>query len=66
MEKWRKGIYKWKEGGEYEGEYRDNIRERKGIFRWKNGIIFEGNFFDGKPEGQGLMEIKNKKVNVMY
>ena len=50
MEKWRKGIYKWKEGGEYEGEYRDNIREGKGIFRWKNGIIFEGNFVDGKPE----------------
>ena len=61
-----KGLYKWKEGSEYEGEYNNNIREGKGIFRWKNGIEFEGNFLDGKPEGKGVMKSKDKEINVEY
>ena len=63
-----KGVYKWKEGSEYEGGYKNNLRDGKGIFKWKNGVIFEGNFIHGKPEGKGEMRntINNKKIEVEY
>ena len=41
------GIYKWPDGTEYIGEYKNTIREGKGMFKWKNGVIFEGNFING-------------------
>ena len=61
-----KGIYKWPDGTEYIGDYKDDIREGKGIFKWKNGIMFEGNFVKGKPEGKGEMKYKNNKIEVEY
>ena len=35
------GIYKWKSGNIYEGEWKDNKYNGKGIYKWKNGNILE-------------------------
>ena len=61
-----KGLYKWPEGSQFEGEYKDNLREGKGKFTWKNGICFEGYFSNGKPCGKGKMIYENKSIDVEY
>ena len=53
-------------GGEYIGEYFDNIKEGKGIFKWPNGRVFEGPFAQGNPHGVGLVTIDGKISEVEF
>lgn len=61
-----KGIYKWPDGGEYLGEYINNIKEGFGKFKWPNGKEFEGYFHDGKPHGNGFMYVNTEKFEVEF
>lgn len=61
-----RGKYKWPDGGEYEGEYRNNIKEGIGRFKWSNGKIFEGPFRNGKPHGVGKLIISNVSYEVEF
>ena len=61
-----KGLYKWPDGGEYYGDYVDNIKEGYGIFKWVNGKIYEGEFKGGKPCGNGKLRTATKEVDVEF
>ena len=61
-----KGLYKWPDGGEYYGDYVNNIKEGNGRFKWVNGKIFEGQFKKGRPDGLGKLITGNKEVNVEF
>ena len=61
-----KGLYKWPDGGEYYGDYVDNIKEGNGKFKWINGRIFEGQFKKGRPDGLGKLIIGNLNINVEF
>ena len=61
-----KGIYKWPEGGEYNGDYVNGIKEGFGIFKWTDGKIFEGPFGNGKPNGKGKLTIGNVTINATF
>ena len=50
-----KGLFKWPDGNEYEGNYVKGIREGFGKFTWSNGNSFKGVFKKGKPNGKGLV-----------
>ena len=61
-----KGVYKWPEGGEYDGEYVNGIKEGKGIFTWEDGRIFKGPFTKGKPNGKGILIINDIELEVEF
>ena len=61
-----KGIYKWPDGNEYEGDYINNIKEGEGIFKWKDGRIFKGKFKNGKPHGKGILTIKGISFEAIF
>ena len=54
-----KGIYKWPDGNEYEGDYINNIKEGFGEFRWENGKKYKGPYKNGKPHGIGTITMKD-------
>ena len=61
-----KGIYSWPDGSEYNGEYKNNIREGEGTFKWANGVIFQGKFVNGRPDGKGKLIKRGKSKEVEY
>ena len=61
-----KGLYKWPDGGEYYGDYVNNIKEGYGRFKWNNGKIYEGEFKKGKPSGFGKLKINNWEFYVEF
>ena len=61
-----KGLYKWPEGGEYEGEYVNGIKEGQGIFTWEDGKIFKGPFTNGKPHGKGILIFNDTQIDVEF
>jgi hypothetical protein len=61
-----KGLYKWPNGGEYYGDYVNNIKEGFGIFRWNNGKTYEGEFKNGKPNGMGKLKTHKREMEVEF
>ena len=49
-----KGIYYFKNGNRYEGDWKKNLQHGKGIFYFKGGERFEGDWKNGKIEGKGV------------
>lgn len=47
------GIFKWPDGQQYEGEYKNDQKNGQGIFTWPDGRKFIGNWVDGKIDGIG-------------
>ena len=61
-----KGLYKWPNGNEYEGEYVKNIKEGEGEIRWKNGKKFRGKFSKGVPHGRGILTRNGVEYEAYY
>lgn len=61
-----RGIYKWPDGSEYEGDYVDNIKEGYGFFKWSNGKTFKGGFKKNTPHGTGIMTLGNEIFEVVF
>lgn len=56
------GVYEFKNGLKYKGEYRGGVREGKGaLYNPSNKIAYEGEFSKGLPHGNGF--ILDKKGN---
>jgi hypothetical protein len=60
-----KGLFKWPDGTEYEGDYVNNLREGLGEYRWKNGKKFKGMFKGGKQHGKGVYILPNGEVKIV-
>ena len=54
-----KGIFYFKNGDIYEGDYKNGFREGHGTYKYANGEKFEGDFIKGKAEGFGIVYYKN-------
>jgi hypothetical protein len=61
-----KGTYTWPDGGEYYGDYINNVKEGRGIFKWPNGREFDGPFANGKPHGVGMLTVGEKKQEAEF
>ena len=48
-----KGIYRWKDGSRYEGNFDDDVRSGKGRFLWSNGETYEGDYLKDERTGKG-------------
>jgi len=42
------GVFTWKDGKRYEGEYRLDLKEGQGKFIWPDGKKYEGGWKEGK------------------
>ena len=47
------GVFNWKDGRKYEGDYVDGKKQGNGLFTWLDGRVYRGQWFDGKQEGVG-------------
>ncbi len=54
-----KGIFYFKNGDIYEGDYKNGFREGYGTYKYANGEKFEGDFIKGKADGFGIVYYKN-------
>lgn len=43
-----KGIFTWRDGRKYEGEYVDDKKEGKGVFTWNDNRKYDGYWVNGK------------------
>ncbi len=48
-----KGVYTWKDGRRYEGEYRYDKKHGYGTYTWADGRKYEGYWAYGKQHGKG-------------
>ena len=53
------GIYSFKNGDVYVGEYRDNQKNGKGVYTRCDGESYNGHFRDGKKHGNGISIYKD-------
>lgn len=42
------GVYTWKDGRKYEGEYKNDKKDGHGIYYWADGKKYDGMWNDGK------------------
>lgn len=47
------GIYSWKDGRQYEGQYKEDKKHGYGIYTWADGRKYEGWWYRGKQHGLG-------------
>ena len=48
-----KGVYAWKDGRRYEGEYKNDKKHGFGIYTWADGRQYHGMWLNGKQHGEG-------------
>jgi hypothetical protein len=56
------GVWCGKDGGKYEGEYKDDLRHGKGDYHYPDGSMFKGNWKLDLPDGDGVFLDKSGKV----
>lgn len=54
-----KGLYLWKDGGKYLGDFRQGQMHGYGKRLYSSGSFYEGEFSNGKRSGKGKMVFKN-------
>lgn len=49
------GVFTWRDGRRYEGEYTNDKKNGYGEFTWPNGKVYKGMWRDGKQDGEGTL-----------
>ena len=47
------GVYTWKDGRKYEGEYIKDRKQGMGVYLWADGRKYEGMWLNGRQHGEG-------------
>lgn len=58
------GVYTWKDGRRYEGEYLDDKKHGFGTYFWADGRKYEGNWAFGKQHGKGRYTVADGSSRV--
>ncbi len=58
-----KGLFTWKSGKTYEGDWVDNRMNGKGIMKWPDGRVYNGEFVNDLRSGKGyIITLNGKKL----
>ena len=57
-----KGVYKWPDGREYEGNLKYCKMHGKGVYKWPDGVVYHGNFANGRRTGKGVYKWPDGRV----
>jgi hypothetical protein len=60
------GVYTWKDGRKYVGEYRDDKKHGKGEYTWPDGRKFVGTWINGKQNGEGTYYLADGQARKGY
>jgi hypothetical protein len=47
------GVYKYVDGGLYDGHWKNGLRHGNGTYKWASGSIYHGDWKGGKQHGKG-------------
>lgn len=50
------GLYLWRNGNKYQGQWKNGKQHGSGVFSWSNGSVSYGDYKDGKRSGFGSYE----------
>lgn len=56
------GVYKWKDGRKYVGDYVQDKKHGFGKYYWEDGRVFEGEWRNGKRNGEGKLLYPNGEI----
>lgn len=59
-----KGVYTWKDGRKYDGDYQFDKKHGYGVYTWADGRRYEGNWAYGKQHGKGKYILPDGTVKV--
>lgn len=59
-----KGLYTWKDGRRYEGEYLHDKKHGQGVYTWADGRRYDGQWAYGKQHGRGKYIMPDGSVRV--
>jgi hypothetical protein len=59
-----KGVYTWKDGRRYEGEYQHDKKHGWGVYTWADGRRYEGPWAYGKQHGKGKYILPDNTVRI--
>lgn len=51
------GVYKWKDGSQYEGNFLNGKKHGKGKYKDINGGYYDGMWKNGKKHGKGILKL---------
>ena len=51
------GIYRWKDGRVFHGEYIDDKKQGYGIYEWQDARKYQGYWMNGKQHGLGIYSV---------
>ena len=57
-----KGIYTYRDGSVYTGEFKDGFPEGQGVCEYANGDRYQGGWKDHGPNGQGMIHFHSGRV----
>jgi len=57
-----KGIYTYKDGSRWEGEFKNGKPEGEGICYYASGKRYEGSWKNNRPQGNGIMYMQDGKI----
>ena len=49
------GIFEWKDGSKYQGDFENDLFNGKGLYIWSNNKKYDGNWKEGKMNGNGKL-----------
>lgn len=60
-----RGIFTFKDGSTYIGDWKDDLKDGKGIFTWSDGNKFSGEWIKGESRSGTLVapDGTKKKIN---
>lgn len=58
------GVYTWKDGRRYEGEYLNDKKHGFGKYIWADGRQYIGNWYLGKQHGEGRYVLPNGQERI--
>ena len=59
-----RGVYTWKDGRRYEGEYQHDKKHGQGIYTWADGRKYDGPWAYGKQHGKGKYILPDGTVRI--
>lgn len=58
------GVYKWRDGKQYEGSFDRDNKHGFGVFRWPDGRCYKGYWKKGKQHGLAIYMFRQDRVQV--
>lgn len=60
-----RGVFTYKNGDRYQGEYLDNDMEGYGVYTWQSGTVYRGKWKESMMDGCGVKMVKQSNGKIL-